>query len=896
MMTDDSIYRELFELSQNAILLLDPVLGRYMDCNPAALHLFGVRSKEEFLKSGPVALSPDIQPDGSKSSVKAIELIAIALEQGVYSWEWIHKKNNGECFPVLVQATKFEMKGQVLLMGVIQDITLRKEAEKKLALFKYALESASDAIGMSTPDGRHYYQNRAFDEMFGDISADPPGSVYVSEECGRDVFNTIMSGNRWVGEVEMFGEGGDIFNVFLRAYAIKDNTGEILGLVGVHTDITTRKKAEATLKDSEERFRLMSLLISDLIYEWDLKTDHLEWFGGIDERLGFEKGEISSDITAWLGLIHPEDMERLGNAVEYHRTTGEDIDIRYRIQTKDGHYRYWWDKGIAIFGDEGRPIRLIGACTDITEQVEAEKTLVFKENIIESASSAIVTSTLDGRITSFNPAFKQIWKIGKKDKVLGEHFSTFWMTEDILEIITEALQTIGKWYGVIKARRPDGSMFDVQVAAATVYDKDGNPVSLMSSSVDITERKQAETKLKKSEERFRLLTNNLPSVMIYQVLVMSDLKRQFTYVSDTVRTLNEVTPEEVLADKDKLYGQVLPEYMPELIRREEQAIKKMHIFRCEVKMRMPSGKIKWFELASVPHRQADGSIVFDGVEIDITERICMQEMMIQSEKMLSVGGLAAGMAHEINNPLAGMMQSSQVLLNRLTGKLPANVKAAIESGTDMDTIKAYMEKRDIINQLKNIHESGTRAAKIVDNMLSFARKSESTAHSVQIPALLDKTVELAANDYNLINKFDFKQINIIRNYETNLSAVPCEATKIQQVLLNILKNGAEAMNCFQLKLPEKSRKSYYPEFILRIASERDMIRIEIEDNGVGMDEKKRKRIFEPFFTTKPVGEGTGLGLSVSYFIITENHNGTMKVESTEDGGTCFIIRLPFEVE
>jgi len=272
---------------------------------------------------------------------------------------------------------------------------------------------------------------------------------------------------------------------------------------------------------------------------------------------------------------------------------------------------------------------------------------------------------------------------------------------------------------------------------------------------------------------------------------------------------------------------------------------------------------------------------------DVTEHVRLEEMMIQSEKMLSVGGLAAGMAHEINNPLAGMIQNASVVLNRLTQNFPANETAAEELGTNMDVIKSFMEKRNIIKMLELIKESGARASQIVQNMLSFARKSDSIFLKNNIDVLMDKTLDLAQNDYDLKKKYDFRQIEILREYQGNLPAIPCESSKLQQVFLNILKNGTEAM--------ANNRQNHeVSRFIIRIFKDKDSIIIEIEDNGPGMDESVRKRIFEPFFTTKGVGEGTGLGLSVSYFIITENHHGTMEVESSPGRGTKFIIKLPIE--
>jgi len=271
---------------------------------------------------------------------------------------------------------------------------------------------------------------------------------------------------------------------------------------------------------------------------------------------------------------------------------------------------------------------------------------------------------------------------------------------------------------------------------------------------------------------------------------------------------------------------------------------------------------------------------------DVTERLQMEEAIVQNEKMLSVGGLAAGMAHEINNPLAGMMQTANVIQHRLADKdMPANQRAANDAGTNMDAIHTFMQNRNVLSMIASIRETGQRAAEIVDNMLSFARKGSSAIALYDVTELLDKAVDLATTDYDLKEQYDFKAIKITREYEPNLPSIPCEGAKIQQVLLNILRNGAQAMQ-------EAGGKE--PNFTLRAINnaKQNRIRIEIEDNGPGIEEAIRKRIFEPFFTTKSIGIGTGLGLSVSYFIITENHNGEMLVESTPGMGACFIISLP----
>ena len=270
---------------------------------------------------------------------------------------------------------------------------------------------------------------------------------------------------------------------------------------------------------------------------------------------------------------------------------------------------------------------------------------------------------------------------------------------------------------------------------------------------------------------------------------------------------------------------------------------------------------------------------------DITDQVRMEEMMIQSEKMISIGGLAAGMAHEINNPLAGMMQNAQVIFNRISQDIPANEDTAREIGISMKDIRTYMEKREILKKLDMINETGSRAATIVKNMLGFARKSDAVIEPHDLSRLLRKTVELAKSDYNLKKRYDFKLIEIVEEFEP-IPPVRCDRNKLQQVFLNIFKNGADAM--FELK-----NNPAEPRFTLRVYREKENACIEIEDNGPGMDEETGKRLFEPFFTTKPVGEGTGLGLSVSYFIIVKDHKGVLSVESKKGQGTRFIIKLPY---
>ncbi len=275
---------------------------------------------------------------------------------------------------------------------------------------------------------------------------------------------------------------------------------------------------------------------------------------------------------------------------------------------------------------------------------------------------------------------------------------------------------------------------------------------------------------------------------------------------------------------------------------------------------------------------------------DVTEMIRMEEIIIQSDKMLSVGGLAAGMAHEINNPLAGIIQTASVMENRLWRNMDnhASRQAADEAGISIESVKKFMISRGIPEMLKKINISGQRIAGIVNNMISFSNKGEGDLLNYSLNELVDRTIELAETDIDLKQHYHFEQIDIKREYTQNLPDIKCEEAKIQQVIFNVLKNGTQVMGDAGTDNPCFTIRTNFEE-------KEKMIILEIEDNGPGMNNDVRKRIFEPFFTTRPVGSGTGLGLSVSYFIIAEIYKGKMTALSTPGKGTIIIIKMPVDI-
>jgi signal transduction histidine kinase/ActR/RegA family two-component response regulator len=235
---------------------------------------------------------------------------------------------------------------------------------------------------------------------------------------------------------------------------------------------------------------------------------------------------------------------------------------------------------------------------------------------------------------------------------------------------------------------------------------------------------------------------------------------------------------------------------------------------------------------------------------DVTDERLIQERLLQSEKMVSVGQLVSGVAHELNNPLTGIMGFAQLLLAR-----------------DLDEAT----RRD----LTTIHGEAERATKIVQNLLSFARRRHAEKEMADLNVLLERVLELCTYELRV------KGIELELDLDPKLPETMVDANQVQQVFFNIIINAEQAMAAGdgQGTLSVTTRR------------ENDMARLTFRDNGPGMDADTLRRIFDPFFTTKETGEGTGLGLTISYGIIDE-HGGRIWAESRPGRGTSFIVELP----
>ena len=255
-----------------------------------------------------------------------------------------------------------------------------------------------------------------------------------------------------------------------------------------------------------------------------------------------------------------------------------------------------------------------------------------------------------------------------------------------------------------------------------------------------------------------------------------------------------------------------------------------------------------------------------------------QSQLIQSEKMASLGELTAGIAHEIQNPLNFINNFSEI-----NNELVEEMQQELKKGHASDVLEI---SENIKQNLEKISHHGRRADSIVKSMLQHSRKSTGQKELTDINALVAEFLRLSYHGLRAKNK-SFNAI-IETHFDPAIGKVNVVGQDISRVLLNLFNNAFYAVN----QKRNTSEYAYEPTVQVTTQKLNNRIEIRIKDNGTGIPEKVIEKIYQPFFTTKPAGEGTGLGLSLSYDIITKGHGGELRVDTAEGEGSEFIIELP----
>ncbi len=518
-----------------------------------------------------------------------------------------------------------------------------------------------------------------------------------------------------------------------------------------------------------------------------------------------------------------------------------------------------------------------------TKRKQAEKALSghlqFLQTLIDSIPTPIFYKDAQGIYTGCNKAFEGF--LGKrKNEIIGKTVYDV-SPSDLAKIYHEKdldlMHQRGTQIYESSVKYADGNRRDVIFHKAAFMNTDGSLGGLIGLTLDITERKKAEERLQKSEERFQQVAENIKE-WVWEV----DSNGLYTYGSPTVEKLLGYKLEEVVGKKH-FYDFFCLDEQEELKEAAFSVFAEKQFFKEFINRNINKDGIEvWLSTSGVPIIDDNGNLLgYRGSDIDITERKQAEErrhelekQLRQSQKMEAIGILTGGIAHEFNNLLAPILGYTEILKSD-------------KAENDSD--------RECLDQ---IHIAGNRAKILVSQMLAYGRQSLSQREPVKLETLVESTIKLIENTIPV-------NISIRKEIEVDLPPILGVPNEIHQILLNLCINASHAMQeGGDLSIRLKSKDFY--KFINSEGQKREgeFIVLSVQDTGTGIEQAALDRIFDPFFTTKEVGQGSGLGLSVVQGIVVQ-HQGHIEVESTvgtegdssrRPNGTTFHVYFPVTTE
>ncbi|MBR9979489.1 MAG: PAS domain S-box protein [Desulfatitalea sp.] len=397
----------------------------------------------------------------------------------------------------------------------------------------------------------------------------------------------------------------------------------------------------------------------------------------------------------------------------------------------------------------------------------------------------------------------------------------------------------------------DGRPIHWLARTAPIRDENGNVVAAMEMSLDVTLSRQLEEQLKASEQRYQAIFSNIPNPV-------------FVLDPDTLSILDcnrSVMPVYGYCREDLKGTSFLEMFEPR--EREHYTEKiKQEVFIHQARQVNQKGQSLFVDIRSslTPYPEWEVLLVTTS---DITQQIETEQQLIQASKMTTLGEMATGVAHELNQPLSVIKTASSFMLKK--------IEAEQEVGPDL-----------FENMMYKIDSNVDRASKIIQHMRQFARKAEVELE----PTDLNHTARMALEIFS--EQLKLKGIQVVKQLEIGLPAIRGNASRLEQVFINLLLNARDAIEeCWG----DKTDNS--PEKIITLItrSEPGYVTASVCDTGTGIPASVKAKIFEPFFTTKTVGKGTGLGLSISYGIVKQ-HGGTIDAENRQGGGACLTLKIP----
>ncbi len=744
---------------------------------------------------------------------------------------------------------------------------LKSDPDEFRRRFETAAELATDGLLMLDAEDRIVFASATAVELLGlnqdELYGKGPSDIFTSGS--REAFSSLRAkadhepGRRHSKEMRVTPAWGRSMEVLV--HIIRQPTDGYL-FISLE-DISLSKMMEKELVKSNQFLRKIIMNSVDGIIAADISGTILLFNHGAARMLGWAEEDV-------IGRMHVRDLMEAGQAEEIMQRLRRDDPhdgpacmlhpIQVTMKSRSGE-KFPAHLSAATIFDGGEEVATVGIFTDLRDRVAMEKALEetrdYLNNVLENAFDLIITTDTDSVIVSFNRGGERMLGYNREE-VIGRKLNNLFA--DPAEI-TALLRRLEHFDGSVsnyetRMRCKNGELLDMSLTMSLLTDNQGRVIGTVGISKDVTARKKAEAALQETKDYLDAIVENATDMIITTNLN----KRIVSFNRGAERILGYRRDEILGVHIEDLYvereeRQALARYLSD----QEAAV------NYETQLRARDGSVVDIDLTLSHLKSPSGQIIGTvGISKDITEKkrfeielratqAQLKEAQLQlmhSEKMASLGKLATSVAHEINNPLGGILLFCEMILEEIP---------------DGDVIRP---------DLLQIRDQTLRCKEIVKGLLEFGRMTGTHYTFIDINRTVEQGIALFAN------QAIFQNIKVNSRLHPRLPQIMGDASQLNQVFTNLIINAIDSMEGEGELTIETELDEAAEEVTVRFA-----------DTGRGIDPEVMPRLFEPFFTTKPVGEGVGLGLSTSYSIV-KRHHGRIEIDSEPGRGASFTVHLP----
>jgi len=887
----------LIDQINDAVLTVDRDF-RIQHCNAAAERLFGCSARE-------AAGQPYRAVAGTMVTQAEREAIhADIFDRGSWNGEVICTNRAGRRFVVHVSwsVLRDQDGSPKEVVGIHRDLTALKQmeqalrdsehrsklAQSALSIGTWELDFASETVLCSQQLLRLYgifepRERLSFEEWRNVVHPDDRADTVAAgkaffEGAGAESFDR---------QLRVIWPDGSVHWLHSRSRVIPGEPGQARRVIGVDFDITEHKRIEERLHilSSAVEQCPVSILITNLNGEIEYVNARLtESTGYTFEEL---KGQHPKKLS---GAMPPEHFQEVAETIKVGQWQG-------CVRTTKKNGELFWESVVAraIRDAQGKPTHMIAVAEDITARVEMESALKLSEErfriVAESSGDSIYEWDLVSDLITTTGALAPGTEVMEGTPYSAQEFRRRYYHPDDRERMEAAIQRHldhgAPFREEIRLKLPSGETRFYFIQGSAVRDSTGRPIKLMGASRDVTEQKKVE----RANAQLASIVENADAAIISNdqagtVLTWNrGAERIYGYSAEemTGRTMAVLVPPDRLAEDAA--------FMKRLRRGER-------INHVETVRLTKSGEPIPILLTLSPMQDRQGNLVgIAHVAEDITRVKELERQLAQTQKIESIGQLAAGIAHEINTPIQYIGDNGKFLdeafrdLMKFAEARHVSGDAAVSGSAGVPVPTREMLDEGIFNYLRNevpiaieqLLSGVDQVARIVLAMKEFSHPGPVEKVPVDINRAIESTV--------LVSKSEWKYLaELTTDFDRELPPVPCLAGEFNQVILNVIVNAAHAIADVVKDSGGMGR--------IHITTRRDgeAVEIRVSDTGCGIPKQHQSKVFDPFFTTKPIGKGTGQGLAIAYGVIVQKHGGTIQLEPESGSGATFVIRLPLALE